>query len=74
MFVVNGKGELRVPGFTFNGMGTKFPPYKDDALLKARSCKFSTKHRWTPLSPNTRGFPHNGWSVSAEYAKGFASA
>ena len=36
MFVVDGKGNRRVAGFTFNGWGAKFPPYKDDALLKAR--------------------------------------
>jgi len=39
MFVVNGQGERRVAGFTFNGWGAKFPPYADDALLKARLCK-----------------------------------
>lgn len=39
MFVVNGKGDRRVAGFTFNGWGAKFPPYKDDALLKARLAK-----------------------------------
>ena len=39
MFVVDGKGRRRVAGFTFNGWGAKFPPYKDDALLKARLCK-----------------------------------
>ena len=37
-FAVNDAGERRVSGFTFNGWGTKFPPYKDDALLKARLC------------------------------------
>ena len=36
MVLVNGKGERRVAGFTFNGWGAKFPPYSDDALLKAR--------------------------------------
>ncbi|WP_293081851.1 agmatine deiminase family protein [Moorena sp. SIO3H5] len=36
MFLVNGKGSRRVAGFTFNGWGGKFPPYHDDALLKAR--------------------------------------
>ena len=40
MFVVNGKGHRRVAGFTFNGWGAKFPPYHDDALLKARVCKY----------------------------------
>lgn len=39
MILVNGKGERRVAGFTFNGWGAKFPPYSDDALLKARLCK-----------------------------------
>ncbi|MEM8641934.1 MAG: agmatine deiminase family protein [Cyanobacteria bacterium P01_G01_bin.54] len=29
-------GERRVAGVTFNGWGAKFPPYSDDALLKAR--------------------------------------
>ncbi len=38
MVLVNGKGERRVAGFTFNGWGAKFPPYNDDALLKARLC------------------------------------
>ena len=37
-FAVNDAGERRVSGFTLNGWGTKFPPYKDDALLKARLC------------------------------------
>ena len=40
MFLVNGKGQRRVAGFTFNGWGAKFPPYKDDSLLKARLCKY----------------------------------
>ncbi len=39
MFVVDGKGVRRIAGFTFNGWGAKFPPYKDDALLKARLAK-----------------------------------
>jgi agmatine deiminase len=39
MFVIDGKGQRRVAGFTFNGWGAKFPPYDDDALLKARLCK-----------------------------------
>jgi len=39
MFVVNAKGDRRVAGFTFNGWGAKFPPYSNDALLKARLCK-----------------------------------
>lgn len=47
MFVVNGKGERRVAGFTFNGWGAKFPPYKDDALLKARLCE----HLGVPMYP-----------------------
>ena len=47
MFVVNGRGERRVAGFTFNGWGAKFPPYKDDALLKARLCK----HLQTAMYP-----------------------
>ncbi len=47
MFVVNGKGDRRVAGFTFNGWGAKFPPYKDDALLKARLCK----HLDVPMYP-----------------------
>lgn len=38
MFVVNDQGERRVAGFTFNGWGAKFPPFHDDALLKARLC------------------------------------
>ncbi len=47
MFVVNGKGQRRVAGFTFNGWGAKFPPYQDDALLKARLCK----HLDVPMYP-----------------------
>ncbi|MEM7317240.1 MAG: agmatine deiminase family protein, partial [Planctomycetota bacterium] len=39
IFLVNDKGDRRVAGFTFNGWGAKFPPYRDDALLKARLCK-----------------------------------
>ena len=38
MYVVNGKGQRRVAGFTFNGWGAKVPHYQDDALLKARLC------------------------------------
>jgi len=47
MFVVDGKGNRRVAGFTFNGWGAKFPPYADDGLLKARLCK----HLDTPMYP-----------------------
>lgn len=47
MFIVNDKGERRVAGFTFNGWGAKFPPFKDDALLKARLCK----HLDVPMYP-----------------------
>lgn len=36
MIVVNDAGDRRVAGFTFNGWGEKFPPYRDDMLLKAR--------------------------------------
>jgi agmatine deiminase len=36
MVLVNAAGERRIAGFTFNGWGQKFPPYEDDALLKAR--------------------------------------
>ena len=36
MFLVNDQGDRRIAGFTFNGWGGKFPPFKDDALLKAR--------------------------------------
>jgi agmatine deiminase len=39
MFLVNGQGQRRVAGFTFNGWGGKFPPFDDDAALKARLCK-----------------------------------
>jgi agmatine deiminase len=45
IFLVDGKGNRRVAGFTFNGWGAKFPPYQDDALLKARLCK----HLNTPM-------------------------
>lgn len=47
MFVVNGHGERRVAGFIFNGWGAKFPPYADDALLKARLCR----HLDVPMYP-----------------------
>ena len=47
MFVVNDAGERRVAGFTFNGWGAKFPPYQDDALLKARLCH----HLDVPMYP-----------------------
>ncbi len=47
MFLVNGKGERRVAGFTFNGWGAKFPPFSDDAMLKARLCK----HLNVPMYP-----------------------
>lgn len=36
MILKNAQGQRRVAGFTFNGWGAKFPPYGDDALLKAR--------------------------------------
>ncbi|MEM1294326.1 MAG: agmatine deiminase family protein [Verrucomicrobiota bacterium] len=36
MFLKGPNQERRVAGFTFNGWGAKFPPYDDDALLKAR--------------------------------------
>ena len=39
MVLVNDKGDRRIAGFTFNGWGAKFPPYSDDALLKARLAK-----------------------------------
>lgn len=36
MFLIDGYGRRRIAGFRFNGWGEKFPPYDDDALLKAR--------------------------------------
>lgn len=36
MILVNGTEERRVAGFEFNGWGAKYPPFSDDALLKAR--------------------------------------
>ena len=47
MFVVNEEGDRRVAGFTFNGWGGKYPPYSDDALLKARL----SRHYDAPLYP-----------------------
>ncbi len=47
MILVNKQGERRVAGFTFNGWGAKFPPYSDDALLKAILCK----HLNMPMYP-----------------------
>ena len=47
MFLVNEKGDRRIAGFTFNGWGAKFPPYNDDALLKARLAK----HLGIPMYP-----------------------
>ncbi len=47
MILVNKQGERRVAGFTFNGWGAKFPPYSDDALLKANLCK----HLNIPMYP-----------------------
>ncbi len=38
LFLKNKKGERRASGMHFNGWGAKFPPYADDALLKARLC------------------------------------
>ena len=40
LFLINSQGELRVSGFTFNGWGAKFPPYKDDAQLRVRLCEY----------------------------------
>lgn len=36
MILRNRSGQQRVAGFTFNGWGAKFPPYKDDQLAKGR--------------------------------------
>ncbi len=47
MVLVNGNGQRRVAGFTFNGWGAKFPPFADDAQLKARLCK----HLDLPMYP-----------------------
>lgn len=47
MVLVNSQGERRVAGFTFNGWGGKFPPFADDALLKARL----SKHLEMPMYP-----------------------
>ncbi|MEM8604156.1 MAG: agmatine deiminase family protein [Cyanobacteria bacterium P01_H01_bin.121] len=40
LFLVDGNGQRRATGFTFNGWGEKFPPYKADQLLKARLCEY----------------------------------
>lgn len=48
LFLKNAQGERRATGFTFNGWGAKFPPFSDDALLKARLCA-----RWkVPFYPS----------------------
>lgn len=47
MVLVNKNGGRRVAGFTFNGWGAKFPPYADDAQLKARLAK----HFEMPMVP-----------------------
>ena len=36
MILRNQSGKRRVAGFTFNGWGAKFPPYRDDQLVKGR--------------------------------------
>ncbi len=38
LFLKNAKGERRATGFAFNGWGAKFPPFDDDAMLKAELC------------------------------------
>lgn len=38
LFLTNDQGERRASGMIFNGWGAKFPPFSDDALLKARLC------------------------------------
>lgn len=38
LFLKNAKGERRAAGMTFNGWGAKFPPFSDDAKLKAELC------------------------------------
>ena len=47
LFLKNAKGERRAAGLIFNGWGAKFPPFADDALLKARLCA----HWDTPFYP-----------------------
>ncbi|WP_291731812.1 agmatine/peptidylarginine deiminase [Leisingera sp. F5] len=36
MIVQNAQGARRITGYTFNGWGGKFPPYKHDTLVKGR--------------------------------------
>ncbi len=36
MIVQNSAGDRRIAGFTFNGWGAKFPPYRSDQLAKGR--------------------------------------
>ena len=38
LFMKNAKDERRAMGFIFNGWGAKFPPFSDDAMLKAKLC------------------------------------
>ena len=45
--LIDGKGARAVAGFEFNGWGAKFPPYGDDALVKARLAA----HFGLPLYP-----------------------
>lgn len=50
MFLKGPNQERRVAGFTFNGWGAKFPPFADDALLKARlAAHFRTKMYVSPV-------------------------
>lgn len=61
MFVKNDAGERRIAGFTFNGWGAKFPPYKDDALLKARlAAHYKNKMYVSPLVLEGGGILQDG--------------
>jgi agmatine deiminase len=62
MFLINSRGERRVAGFTFNGWGAKFPPYRDDALLKAHLCQ----HFRIPMYPIDLCMEGGGVAVDGE--------
>jgi len=62
VILVNQDGERAVAGFEFNGWGAKFPPYDDDALVKAHLAD----HFGLPLYPAPLVAEGGGIAVDGE--------